>query len=74
MQRGKAARAGQMQRSYPNSEISPNENYLRRTVSMLMVRVHLISPSLAGYYVARMNQSELAERLEIYVRMGVCHA
>jgi len=39
-----------------------------------MVRVHLISPALAAYHVTKMNQNDLAERFEIYVRMGVCRA
>jgi hypothetical protein len=66
-----------MERSYLNSETSPNENSLRQRVSELMVMVHLISLALAEYHVATMTDSELLERLEIYWLLcihGCAHA
>ena len=42
---------------------------LRRTVSELMVEVHLIAPELADYHVARMDQVELWKRFSMYTGM-----
>jgi hypothetical protein len=45
------------------------ERNLRRAVSELMVEVHLITPELADYHVARMDQVELRDRFRMYTGM-----
>jgi hypothetical protein len=39
---------------------------LRRTVSQLMTEIHLITPQLADYHVAGMDQVELWRRFRMY--------
>jgi hypothetical protein len=45
------------------------ERNLWRAVSELMVEVHLITPELADYHVARMDQVELRDRFRMYTGM-----
>ena len=42
---------------------------LRRTISELMIDVHLIAPELAEYHVAQMDQIELWRRFSMYTGM-----
>jgi len=60
-----------MQRSYPTSDPLQTENSLRARVAALMVRVHDISPDLASYHVANLDDDELDELWRMYVRHGL---